>query len=85
MAMPTALVMMQIRQWLDRTRSDPDSDAALVRRFAADRDEAAFAALVDRHGPMVLGVAHRIVGDPHTAEVMEEGGTAKIPDLRLAE
>jgi len=44
----------------------PDGD--LVRRFADRRDEAAFAELVDRHGPMVLGVARRAAGDFQAAE-----------------
>ena len=30
--------------------------------------EAAFAALVDRHGPMVLGVCRRVTGDRHAAD-----------------
>ena len=34
--------------------ADPMPDAALLTRFLAGRDDAAFAALVDRHGPMVL-------------------------------
>jgi RNA polymerase sigma factor (sigma-70 family) len=44
------------------------SDAALLERFAAQRDEGAFAALVERFGPMVLGVCRRILGDEHAAE-----------------
>ncbi|QDV39199.1 sigma-70 family RNA polymerase sigma factor [Tautonia plasticadhaerens] len=44
------------------------TDAQLLGRFAADRDEAAFAALVDRHGPMVLGVCRAVLGDAHVAE-----------------
>ena len=43
-------------------------DAALWERFATRRDEAAFAALVVRHGPMVLRAARAIVGDHHAAE-----------------
>ena len=35
------------------------SDRDLLRRFAEQRDEAAFAALVRRHSAMVLGVALR--------------------------
>ncbi len=47
------------------------SDRQLLERFTARRDatgEAAFAALVARHGPMVLGVCHRFLGDRHHAE-----------------
>jgi RNA polymerase sigma factor (sigma-70 family) len=59
-------VLNRIRRWL--SQADPAADGELIRRFAQDRDEAAFAALVDRHGPMVLATARRIVGDHHTAE-----------------
>src|SRR5438067_2231410 len=44
------------------------SDAELLARFAARGDEAAFAALVGRHGPMVLGVCRRVLHDRHEAE-----------------
>ena len=47
------------------------TDAELIERFTASRDsgaEAAFAALVSRHGPMVLGTCRLLIGDPHTAE-----------------
>jgi hypothetical protein len=36
-------------------RRAADSDAGLVARFAAYRDEDAFAELVRRHGPLVYG------------------------------
>jgi RNA polymerase sigma factor (sigma-70 family) len=44
------------------------SDAQLLECFIDRHDGAAFAALVARHGPMVLGVCRRIVGNPHDAE-----------------
>ncbi len=47
------------------------SDRELLDLFLAHRDEVAelaFAVLVERHGPMVLGVCRRLVGDPHEAE-----------------
>src|SRR5919108_6489862 len=43
-------------------------DADLLERYLARRDEAAFEALVWRHGPMVLGVCRRILRDAHDAE-----------------
>jgi RNA polymerase sigma factor (sigma-70 family) len=47
---------------------DRDVDARLLTRFRADRDEAAFAALVRRHGPLVCGVCRRILGDRTDAD-----------------
>ncbi len=47
------------------------SDGQLLERFSTRRDEsaeAAFAVLVARHGPMVLGVCRHLLGDPHAAE-----------------
>jgi len=43
-------------------------DDELLARFVADRDGEAFAKLVRRHGPMVLAVCRRLIGDAHLAE-----------------
>jgi RNA polymerase sigma factor (sigma-70 family) len=44
------------------------SDAQLVRRFAHDHDQAAFEALVSRHGPMVVAVCRGILRNPQDIE-----------------
>jgi RNA polymerase sigma factor (sigma-70 family) len=51
------------------TAAGPDApDAQLLERFLASGDEAAFEALAGRHGPMVLGVCRRVLGDADDAE-----------------
>ena len=49
------------------TECDLD-DGQLLKRFVTARDEAAFATLMQRHGPMVLGVCRRLLRDQHEAE-----------------
>jgi RNA polymerase sigma factor (sigma-70 family) len=49
-------------------RTAPQTDAELLEQFTTRRDEAAFAALVQRHGPMVLGVCKRLLRDHGDAE-----------------
>jgi RNA polymerase sigma factor (sigma-70 family) len=46
------------------------TDEQLVAQFVAGHDakEAAFRVLIHRHGPMVLGVCRRVLGDEHSAE-----------------
>src|SRR4029079_9100948 len=43
-------------------------DAQLLPDFIADRDETAFAAIVERHGAMVLAVCRGVLHDLHDAE-----------------
>ncbi len=47
------------------------SDGQLIQRFLTARDgadQAAFTALVERHGPMVLGVCREVLGNAHDAQ-----------------
>ena len=44
------------------------SDGQLLRRFVATREEAAFAALLQRHGGMVLGVCGRLLSDANDVD-----------------
>ena len=44
------------------------SDGRLLSAFTSHRDEAAFEAIVRRHGPMVMGVCQRVLRNRHDAE-----------------
>jgi RNA polymerase sigma factor (sigma-70 family) len=55
----------QLRQYVAAPRP---ADADLLARFVATRDDAAFAELVRRHGPVILAVCRRIIGNRHEAE-----------------
>ncbi len=61
-------VLAQVQRWTTTAQAADCSDARLLQRYVDQRDEAAFAALVARHGDMVLRVCRRILGDAHQAE-----------------
>src|ERR1035438_5528266 len=46
----------------------PADDSALLRQYAANHSDEAFAELVTRHINLVYSVALRHVGDPHQAQ-----------------
>jgi RNA polymerase sigma factor (sigma-70 family) len=61
-------VLRQIQRLFDRGTVAALDEGQLLERFVAGRDEAAFEALVARHGPMVLGVCRRLLADPNDAD-----------------
>ena len=50
---------------------EPSADADLVGRFARSADPAAFAALVRRHGPMVLAACRRMLPAPDADDAFQ--------------
>jgi RNA polymerase sigma factor (sigma-70 family) len=66
------------------------TDRQLLEAFAARRDEDAFAALVRRHGPMVLGVCRRVLADAEDVDdafqatflvLVQKAGGLRRPEL----
>jgi DNA-directed RNA polymerase specialized sigma24 family protein len=64
----TQAVLIELDRIFGRGTVAGESEGVLLRRFVTDRDEAALAALVARHGPMVLGVCRRVLRDEHAIE-----------------
>jgi RNA polymerase sigma factor (sigma-70 family) len=67
----SGVILRQVHALLDVGTFGGLSDRQLLDRFLARHDqvsELAFTVLVERHGPMVLGVCRRILVDPHEAE-----------------
>jgi len=65
MSSPAGKVVQHLRLMLDGSAA---RDGELLERFAAVRDQDAFAALLQRHGPLVFGVCRRILHSVHDAE-----------------
>jgi RNA polymerase sigma factor (sigma-70 family) len=66
--MANGAYLRQMRRIFDGGTVAGLSEGQLLERFISRRDEAAFEALVIRHGPMVFGVCRRILRDPADAE-----------------
>ncbi len=61
-------IVQQIHGMLERREVNELDDAHLLERFLESADEAAFAALMRRHAPMVMAACRRILRDSHDAE-----------------
>src|SRR5438067_13163515 len=71
-------------------RDDGDTDRDLLKRFVDHRDEAAFATLVRRYGPLVFGVCRRVLHHRQGAEdafqatflvLLHKAGSIARPEL----
>src|SRR5215472_13968877 len=61
-------VIRQLRRAVLRQDVAGRTDGQLLAAFIDRKDEAAFEALLRRHGPMVFGVCRRVFGNHHDAE-----------------
>src|SRR5262249_60111640 len=61
-------VVQYLRRVAKASSDDSSTDKELLASFVAERDEAAFAAIVERHGRLVWGVCRRMLGDTPDAE-----------------
>jgi cytochrome c peroxidase len=61
-------ILQAIRRFVDDERLGPLSDHVLLHQFREQRDESAFAALLYRHGPMVLHVCRSVLANDADAE-----------------
>src|SRR5262245_11219044 len=75
-----------LRKLLDSQVAKDLTDGELLARFAGQRDESAFAALMSRHGPLVFGVCRHVLDHEHDAEDAFQGTflvlARKAPTIR---
>ena len=71
---PMKTVFQHLRKAVLCREAEGMTDGQLLKHFIEARDERAFAALVLRHGPMVLGVCRRVLGNIHDAGRQIAGG-----------
>src|SRR5688572_22769959 len=92
--MPAGQLQSAIRHLRDVARRHEGgqvTDAQLLERFITHRDEGAFELLLRRHGPMVLGVCRRVLGNAADADdafqatfvVLVRKATAIVPRTRV--
>ncbi len=63
-----AASIRQLRRTLAGQQPNQDTDEQLLHAFVIQHDDSAFAALMRRHGPMVLRLCRRVLGHEQDAE-----------------
>ncbi len=61
-------ILRYLQDYLAADRTRDLSDGQLLQRFVAHNDESAFAGLVGRYGPLVMGVCRRVLRHEQDAE-----------------
>src|SRR5438093_862404 len=79
-----AVVLRHIRYLAAANGVDGLSDAQLLERYCATQEEEAFAALVQRHGGLVLGVCRRVQGKTNRQAASALGWPTGTMSRRLA-
>jgi RNA polymerase sigma factor (sigma-70 family) len=62
------LLARSLEERIDASGTDAPSDGWFLSRFLQHHDQAAFEALVQRHGPLVRSVCRRVLQDTHDAD-----------------
>src|SRR5437879_808519 len=65
---PITNLVRHLRRLAAPHDADEPTDGQLLERFAVGSEQAAFEALVRRHGPMVLGVCRRVLNNAADAD-----------------
>jgi RNA polymerase sigma factor (sigma-70 family) len=68
MTAPFATVLQHLKHLEPQSGPGNASDSVLLERFILHKDESAFAAIVARHGSLVLRICRQVLGDTHAAE-----------------
>lgn len=61
---PLQSVLRRLRGLVGAVEGNACSDGQLLQRFVRERDESAFATLLERHGPLVRGACRYLLPDP---------------------
>ena len=76
-------VLRHIRTLFAGPQAEGQTDGDLLDQFIHQRSDAAFTALLEHHGPMVLSVCRRVLRDEHLAEDVFQATSLVLAQGRL--